>query len=88
MATGDPIMVAMILKSDKSRDMIPLNWSLGLDYLNIKESTDGSDLDDIALMQENKDAMCGGPTCVFHGKKLLCHVNVLPNASITSEMLA
>jgi hypothetical protein len=87
-ATGEPVMVAMILKSDKSRDMIPLNWSMGLDFLKIKESTDGRDLDSIALMQENKDAMCGGSTCVFHGKKLPCHVNVSPNMSITSKMLA
>jgi hypothetical protein len=61
---------------------------MGLDYLKIKESADGSDLDDIALMQENKDAMCGGPTCVVCGKKLPCHVNVSPNKSITSTMLA
>ncbi len=66
-ATGEPIMVAVILKLDKSTDMIPLNWSMGLDYLKIEESADGSDLDSIALMQENKDAMCGGPTCVFRG---------------------
>ena len=32
--------------------------------------------------------MCGGPTCTFHGKEIPCHVNVSPNASITSEMLA
>ena len=61
---------------------------MGLDYLKIKESADGSDLDNIALMQDNKDAMCGGPTCDFRGKKLPCHVNVLPNASIISKMLA
>ncbi len=81
-------MVAVILKPDKSRDMIPLNWSIGLDYLNIKESADGSDLEDIALMQENEDAICVGPTCIFGGKKLPCHVNALPNAIITSEILA
>ncbi len=32
--------------------------------------------------------MCGGPTCTFQGKVVPCHVNVLPNASITSTMLA
>jgi hypothetical protein len=88
-ATGKPIMVAMILKSDESRDMIPLNWSMGLDYLKIKQCADvGRDLDNIALIQEKKDGMCGGPTCIFHGKKLPCHVNVSPNTSITSKMLA
>jgi hypothetical protein len=32
--------------------------------------------------------MCGRPTCTFQGKEVPCHVNVLPNASITSKMLA
>ncbi len=32
--------------------------------------------------------MCGGPTCTFQGKEVPCHVNVSPNASITSMMLA
>jgi hypothetical protein len=32
--------------------------------------------------------MCGGPTCTFQVKEVPCHVNVLPNASITSMMLA
>jgi hypothetical protein len=61
---------------------------MGLDYLKIKGANGGHDLDDNALMQENKDAMCGGPTCIFCGKELPCYVNVLPNASITSKKLA
>ncbi len=67
-----------------------MNWSKGLDYLKIKQSAGvlGCDLDNIALMQENKDAMCGGPTCILCGKKLPCHVNVLSNVSIISKMLA
>jgi hypothetical protein len=32
--------------------------------------------------------MCGGPTCTFQGKEVPCNVNVLPNVSITSTMLA
>jgi hypothetical protein len=44
-------------------------------------------LDDLELLQENKEAMCGGPTCTFHGKEIPCHVNVSPNASISSKML-
>jgi hypothetical protein len=87
-ATSEPIMVVVILKSDKSRDMIPLNWSMGLDYLKIKESADGHDLDNIALMQENKDVMCGWPTCVFCGKNLQSHVYALSYVSITSKMIA
>jgi hypothetical protein len=80
-------LVAVILKSDKTWDAIPMSWNMGLDYLKIKRA-DGSDLDDIALMPQNKEAMSGGPMCIFHGKELPCHVNVSPNASITSEMLA
>jgi hypothetical protein len=88
-ATSEPIMVTVILKLDKSRDMIPLNWSMGLDYLKTKQSADvGRDLDNIALMQENKDAMCRGPTCIFFGKKLPCHVNMSSNMSIPSKMHA
>ena len=86
-ATGEPIMVAVILKSEQHRSKIPASWRLGLDYLKIK-GCNGCDLDDLELMRNNEEAMCGGPTCTFHGKEIPCHVNVSPNASITSKMLA
>jgi hypothetical protein len=30
-ATGDPILVAVILKSEKNADKVPINWKLGVD---------------------------------------------------------
>jgi hypothetical protein len=84
---GKPIMVAVILKLEQPRSKIPASWRLGLDYLKIK-GCDRCNLDDLELLQENKEAMCGGPTCTFCGKEIPCHVNVSPNASISSEMLA
>jgi hypothetical protein len=85
--TGKPIMVAVILKLEQPRSKIPATWHLGLDYLKIK-GCNGCNLDDLELLQENKEAMCGGSTCTFCGKEIPCHINVSPNASISSEMLA
>ena len=34
--TGEPIMVAVILKSEQPQSKIPASWRLGLDYLKIK----------------------------------------------------
>jgi hypothetical protein len=36
--TGNPIMVAVIFKSEQDQDKIPAIWTLGLDYLKIKGS--------------------------------------------------
>ncbi len=44
--TGEPIMVAVILKSEQPRDKIPAIWTLGLDYLKIK-GCEGCELDDL-----------------------------------------
>ncbi len=52
------------------------------------EGCEGCELDDLRLFKGNQDAMCGGPTCTFQGKEVPSHVNVLPNGSITSMMLA
>lgn len=89
-ATGEPIMVAVILKSEKTRDKMPSNWMLGLDYLKMKgvDLSDAMAVNDVDLFIDKKEAMCGGPTSTFQGKEIPCHVNVSPNASITSAMLA
>ncbi len=58
-----------------------------LNYLKIK-GCNGCKFDDLSVLQGNKDAMCaGGHTCTFQGKEVPCHVNILPNASITYKML-
>jgi hypothetical protein len=85
--TDKPNMVPAILKSEQACDKIPAIWTLGLNYYKIK-GCEGCELDDHRLLQGNKDAMCGGPTCTFQGKEAPYHVNVLPNASITFTMLA
>lgn len=66
-ATGEPIMVAVILKSKKTRDKMPSNWMLGLDYLKIKgvDLSDAMAVNDVDLFKDQKEAMCGGPTCTF-----------------------
>jgi hypothetical protein len=38
-ATGDPILVAVILKSEKNADKVPINWKLGIDWTKQKATT-------------------------------------------------
>jgi len=83
--TGDPVMVAIILKSEKTIDEIPSIWIMGLDWLKIKGC---NSMSDAKLLDQSKEARGGGPTCMYRGKEIKCYVNTSPKASITSEMLA
>jgi hypothetical protein len=92
-ATGLPIMVALILKSEKSADEIPINWKLGVDWTKLNGRTrDGEEIVAtnaiIDLYADNEDAMCGGPVCTFRNKNIPCFVGTLKKASITSALLA
>jgi hypothetical protein len=57
--TGEPVMVAVILKSKKPVDEIPSSWIMGLDWVKIKGCKSMSNAE---LLDETKDAQCGGPT--------------------------
>jgi hypothetical protein len=83
--TGHPVMVAVILKSEKTLNEIPTNWVMGLDWLKIKGCNSMSDAE---LLDQSRDAQCGGPMCTYNGKEVKCYVNTSPKASITSAMLA
>jgi hypothetical protein len=83
--TGHAVMVAVILKSEKTLNEIPTNWVMGLDWLKIKGCNSMSDAE---LLDQSRDAQCGGPTCTYNGKEVKCYVNTSPKASITSAMLA
>ncbi len=58
---------------------------MGLDWLKIKGCNSMSDAE---LLDQSRDAQCGGPTCMYNGKEVKCYANTSPKASITSAMLA
>jgi hypothetical protein len=91
-ATGQPIMVAVILKSEKSADEVPISWKLGIDWTKLNAKTrDGEDItrtNPIETFNDNEAAMCGGPVCHFRNKEIPCFVGTSPKASITSQLLA
>jgi hypothetical protein len=84
---GKPIMVAIILKSDKDDpSQLPLTWTAGLDLT--KEIQTGSSASEWWTKNtEEGGAMSGGPTCLFRGVRVPCFIGCSPKASITSVML-
>jgi hypothetical protein len=84
--TGEAIMCAVILKSEKESGELPANWKFGLDATK-KVQIGNDELDTYEINCEN-GVMTGGPTCNFRGKEIPCFVCSSPNASITSELLA
>jgi hypothetical protein len=86
-ATGDPVMCAVIFKSEKSIQEIPLSWRYGIDVT--KDMKEGEN--EVQLFLNNcgpDEAMSGGPQCFFKGKNIPCFTGCSPKASITSQMLA
>ena len=76
-ATGSPVMVAVVLKSQKdTASDLPITNTAGFDItVPLRHgATDG--------------AMGGGPVCSFRGKEIPSFVTCSPNASITSQILA
>jgi hypothetical protein len=86
LGTGEPIMCAAILKSEKGAEDLPMNWKLGLDAT--KAIVIGED--DVATFELNRPngISMGGPKCNYKGTEVPCFVCSTPNASITSELLA
>jgi hypothetical protein len=85
--TGEPILCAVILKSNKDIKDIPVCWKLGIDIRKNVE-TGRTEAETIQLNHGEGKAYPSGPTCTYQGKVLPCFVGSSPNASITSELLA
>ncbi len=73
--TGEPVLCAIIFKSEQNISEIPVNWKMGIDIMV-------EDADDIKVVAK------GGPTCTYHGKEIPCFYGTSPKASITSQLLA
>jgi len=72
--TGEPVLCAIIFKSDLHVSQIPVSWKTGI---NITQ-----DANNINLVAS------GGPTCFYLGKEIPCFYGTSPKASITSQLLA
>jgi hypothetical protein len=85
-ALGDPVLCAVILKSDKHISELPLSWKLGIDIRrDVQVGTTRYE-----YFQANYGeghVFAGGPTCTYNGVQLPCFVGCSPKASITSEMI-
>jgi hypothetical protein len=79
--TGEVIMCAVIMKSEKDRADVPIIWSLGIDVS--KDITTGETLLETYDYNYESGASIGGAKCTFRGRDLYCFVCVSPNASIT-----
>jgi hypothetical protein len=73
--TGEPVMCAIIFKSDQKISEIPISWKTGIDIM----------VDDV---DDHNKVMAGGPNCTYLGKTVPCFYGTSPKASITSTMLA
>jgi hypothetical protein len=83
--TGDVIMCAVIMKSEKTVSDLAVSWTLGIDVS--KNVSDGQTLVEIYDNNVEAGVSIGGPKCTFKGKEIPCFVCTSPNASITSELL-
>jgi hypothetical protein len=83
-ALGDPVMCAVIMKSDKHIDDLPITWKLGIDIR--KDVVNGTTRGEL-IRNNFGNAYPGGPICTYMGKQIPCFVGCSPKASITSHML-
>jgi hypothetical protein len=84
--TGEAILCAIIMKSEKHVSDLPISWKLGIDIT--KEVHTGETLLETYDNNKQSGASIGGPNCTYMGVKVPCFVCTSPNASITSELLA
>ena len=73
--TGEPVLCAIIFKSELNVSEIPIIWKTGINLL-------AQDADDMKLVAQ------GGPTCFYNGKEIPCFYGSSPKALITSDLLA
>jgi hypothetical protein len=89
--TGEAVMCAIILRSEKAIEDIPLSWKYGIDITKSITTRDTVADNAIDIFINNSGvltAMAGGPTCTFQGKEIPCFVCTSPKASISSRLLA
>jgi hypothetical protein len=84
---GEPVMCAVILKSEKEACDIPDSWKFGID-LTMNINTGGTDYEFFENNSGEGQAMQGGPQCFFQDTIVPCFVGTSPKASITSNLLA
>jgi hypothetical protein len=79
---GQPILCAVVMKSEKDSKDLTVSWKLGIDITTkLTETNPG----DATMVIENWEAMIGGPQCTFCGKVVPCLVCASSKASITSS---
>lgn len=84
-ATGEPVMCAIIMKSDGG--LIPTNWKTGVDVAKLG-GTFATQTDEEFLRNQTADGcLSGGPTCHYRGVDVPCFVCCSPHGGITSELL-
>ena len=87
-ATGAPVMVAVVLKSQKqSANDLPLTTTAGFD-ITVPLRLGADDTETLEMNMMDGGAMSGGPVCSFRGKEIPTFVACSQNASITSQILA
>jgi hypothetical protein len=65
--TGEPVLCAIIFKSEQHISEIPVNWKTGIDLTC-------DDADDIKMVA------AGGPTCIYLGKEIPCFYRTSPKS--------
>lgn len=84
--TGEAVLCAIVLKSEKDIKDIPIKWKYGIDIT--KDVIENEcDIKMLELNSGEGKAMSGGPVCRFNGKNLPCFVCTTPKSSITTELL-
>jgi hypothetical protein len=90
---GEPIMCAIIFKSDRKVSDIPDSWKTGIDIRKLRDEAivPGQEEEVAKLYIEfelgEDGALGGGPVCTFRGKKIKTFCTCSPNASISSSSL-
>jgi hypothetical protein len=85
LGNGQAIMCAIVMKSEKDVNDLPLSWKLGIDITKNVET--GETLLESFDKNMQTKASIGGPKCTYNGITIPCFVCATPNASITSEYL-
>jgi hypothetical protein len=84
--TGEAVMCAVILKSNKKVSELPIKWRRGIDVTVNPSNKETS----IEFMEESLSETCsmrGGPRCTYNGRDIPCFVCASPKSSITTELL-
>lgn len=84
--TGEAVMCALVMKSEKDIKDIPIQWRYGIDIRkNVAEREDSVEM--FEINQGEGKSLAGGPTCRFNGKDVPCFVCATPKSSITTDLL-